>query len=394
MVNNRFMFEKPLGMRDTLPFLYEHKQRVRHAIANTVTSWGYQGLETPMVEYLDTVGGASAIEGTRLFKLLDRQGHSLVLRPDLTVPIARVAASQLKEQGYPLRLHYDGPVFRAQQTEGGKPAQFEQIGVEYIGETSDYADAEVIALQIEALLASGLSDFHITIGHIGYVKGLLFEIFGGHRSTEAEQFLRYLYEKDYVGFRKAVKEVNIKDEDRQRLRQLLSLRGKHHVFAAAEEMAENGACHKAIQELKQLYQLLQLYDVHSCVSFDLTVISHMHYYTGILFEGYTPKVGASLCNGGRYDQLLPSFQSDASATGFAIHLDRLMEALGEQEPLHDRVLILYDDQTFSEALCKAQELRRNGEKVVLQWIDGISDSSYSQHFKRVVDVCRGGVVYE
>ncbi|HSH26136.1 MAG TPA: ATP phosphoribosyltransferase regulatory subunit, partial [Massilibacterium sp.] len=113
MMTKPFMFEKPIGMRDTLPSLYEAKKQVREKMHEEIYRWGYQFLETPTLEFYDTVGSSSATLDQQLFKLLDQQGHTLVLRPDMTAPIARVAASRLKDVTYPLRLAYDSHLFRA-----------------------------------------------------------------------------------------------------------------------------------------------------------------------------------------------------------------------------------------------------------------------------------------
>ncbi|KGX84219.1 ATP phosphoribosyltransferase regulatory subunit [Pontibacillus marinus] len=391
---NRLMFEKPLGMRDTLPFFYNQKRKAREALSNAIESWGYQFLDTPMLEYLETVGEASAIDETQLFKLLDQQGHTLVLRPDMTAPIARVAASQLKEQGFPVRLAYDGPVFRAQQIEGGKPAQFEQVGVEYIGENSIYADAEVIALQVQTLKEAGLDHFQLTVGHIGYVKGLLKEIFGDDQET-SELFLRFLYRKNYVGFRKALQDTDISKEDQDRLKQLLSLRGEEDVLSTAKNITKNGACHEAIHELQQLHEILESYGVTEYVSYDLNLISHMSYYSGILFEGYAPELGSLLCNGGRYDQLLPSFQTEASATGFAVRLDRLVEAVNQQNAENNRTLILFDDRSFQKALKEAKDLRGEGSRVVLQHRNNIEEKALqNEEFTKLIDLSEGGADHE
>lgn len=165
-----FMFEKPLGMRDTLPVLYETKVSARNKMSNEIKKWGYQFIETPALEYYETIGEASAILDQQLFKLLDSQGHTLVLRPEMTAPIARVAASKLLKQQIPLRLAYSANVYRAQQREGGRPAEFEQIGIECIGNKSISADAEMIALLADVLKAAGLQEFKISIGHIGFYK--------------------------------------------------------------------------------------------------------------------------------------------------------------------------------------------------------------------------------
>ncbi|WP_258871447.1 ATP phosphoribosyltransferase regulatory subunit, partial [Halobacillus trueperi] len=303
----RLMFEKPLGMRDTLPFFYNQKSKARQQLSNAILSFGYSFMDTPIMEYHETVGKVSATLDQQLFKLLDQQGHTLVLRPDMTAPIARVAASQLKDAEFPLRLAYEGPVFRAQQTEGGKPAQFEQVGTELIGDHSSYGDAEVIALLVESLKQTGLDDFVITVGHIGYVKAFFTDLLGDDEDT-IEYLLNYLYRKNYVGYREAVKELSVPKDKKDALLQLLTLKGGEEIFDSSRSLARNQACMQAVNELKQLYRLLQQYEVEKYIHFDLNLISHMDYYTGILFEGYAPNLGALLCNGGRYDTLLPSFQ--------------------------------------------------------------------------------------
>lgn len=363
------MFEKPLGMRDTLPFLYQKKQEARQSLSTVIASWGYRFMDTPILEYYETVGEASAILDQQLFKLIDQQGHTLVLRPDMTTPIARVAASQLKEKSYPLRLAYDGSVFRAQQTEGGKPAQFDQVGIEFIGDDSIHADAEVIALLIESLKASGLKDFQITIGHIGFVNALFDELF--ENINDRDRFLAYLYRKDYVGYRKEIERLQIASDKKDKLKQLLRVRGSNEVIAQAESLTHAESCQKSLSELMELYKYLVNYEVESYISFDMSLVSHMSYYTGILFEGYAPNLGALLCNGGRYDQLLPSFEEEASATGYAVRLDRLVEALGTINDEKKPIGIIFDDDTFKQAVNQANRLRKEGKQVLIQQVNRI-----------------------
>ncbi|MFD2922619.1 ATP phosphoribosyltransferase regulatory subunit [Halobacillus naozhouensis] len=392
----RLMFEKPLGMRDTLPFFYNQKTKAREKLTSTILSYGYSLMDTPLLEYHETVGKMSATPEQQLFKLLDQQGHTLVLRPDMTAPIARVAASQLKEAEFPLRLAYEGPVFRAQQTEGGKPAQFEQVGTELIGDHSSYGDAEVIALLVESLKQAGLDDFVITIGHIGFVKSFFHDLLG-KESEIIELLLQHLYRKNYVGFREDVKMSQLPEETKQALLSILRLRGGEEVFTASKALARNQSCMQAVNELKQLYKILKQYGVDRYVHVDLNLISHMNYYTGILFEGYAPKLGALLCNGGRYDTLLPSFQLNASATGFAIHLERLLEALEVQEQEDDvRVGVIVDDDTHAEGLQRAGALRHEGYYVLLQHIDQVPDlEKFKEQLHDSIDLTvRGGGLNE
>jgi ATP phosphoribosyltransferase regulatory subunit len=377
-----FMFEKPLGMRDTLPFLYKIKKRVRQAMTNEIEKWGYEFIETPTLEYYETVGSASAIADHQLFKLLDQQGHTLVLRPDMTAPIARLAASRLYQQGNPLRLAYNANVFRAQQREGGRPAEFEQMGVECIGDGTVVADAEVISLMIATLQQVGLRHFTVAVGHIGYVNALFLDILGNEERANALR--RFLYEKNYVGYREHVKSLPLSSIDQQRLLQLLQLRGNETAISQARELVHTEEGVKAIEELHELWNALRLYGVADFVKMDMTLVSHMSYYTGILFEVYAENVGFPLGNGGRYDELLEKFARKAPATGFGIRLDRLIEALGEMETEAEIECIIFSQERFAEAIQLANEKRREGKRVVLQHISGIHDiDAYSKRYQPI-----------
>ncbi|WP_143414976.1 ATP phosphoribosyltransferase regulatory subunit [Geobacillus sp. E263] len=382
MTKKLFMFEKPLGMRDTLPFLYEIKKRVRQAMIREIETWGYELIETPTLEYYETVGTVSAIDDHQLFKLLDQQGHTLVLRPDMTAPIARLAASRLYKEGNPLRLAYNANVFRAQQREGGRPAEFEQIGVECIGDGTVAADAEVISVMIAALKQAGLQHFTVTIGHIGYVNALFLEIVGNEE--RASVLRRFLYEKNYVGYREHVKSLPLSSIDQKRLLQLLHLHGNDMTMEEAKELVHSEEGKRAVDDLCELSNALQLYGVDDVVKIDMTLVSHMSYYTGILFEVYAEHVGFPIGNGGRYDELWEKFSRKAPATGFGIRVDRLIEALGESEEEAAIECIVFSQERFAEAIELAKTKRREGKRVVLQHISGIRDiDAYSKRYKPI-----------
>ena len=377
-----FMFEKPIGMRDTLPILYGAKMKVRHRMLQEIKSWGYQMIETPALEYYETVGEASAILNQQLFKLLDQQGRSLVLRPDMTAPIARVAASKLLKKRIPLRLSYSANVYRAQQREGGRPAEFEQIGIECIGNSTVSGDAESIALLVSTLKVAGLHQFKISVGHVGFIQELL--VYALKSESEAEQCRKFLFEKNYVGYRNYVSSLKLPYDVEECLLSLLKMRGLEEVFQIAKTVVNNEAGKKAIGELEDLWVQLHEYDVQDYVSFDLSLISHMSYYTGILFEVYAGSVGSPIGNGGRYDNLLNQFGYQAPATGFGLVMDRLLEALGEIEEENDVICIMFSKEQRKEAISLAKEMRESGEAVVLQDIDGVSDvQAYVKSFTTV-----------
>lgn len=377
-----FMFEKPLGMVDTLPNLYEVKKKTRSAMTNVIEQWGFQFIETPTLEYYETVGVQSAILDQQLFKLLDQQGHTLVLRPDMTAPIARVAASKLYNNLYPLRLAYSANVFRAQQREGGRPAEFEQVGVELIGDGTTSADAEVIALMIASLKEAGLENFKIAIGHIGYANALFKEVLGNQE--RADVLRRFLYEKNYVGYKEHVKGLPLSSIDKERLLTLLKLRGGIDKVTEAKDLVSSGEASDSLEEINQLWSTLEEFKVTNYLKLDLNIVSHMSYYTGILFEVYADNVGFLIGNGGRYDHLFEKFNRAAPATGFGLHIDRIIEALNHADE-QQLQCVIYSQERRAEAIAYTTELRASNKRVVMQDITGIKDvDAYTKHFEEVV----------
>jgi ATP phosphoribosyltransferase regulatory subunit len=376
------MFEKPVGMRDTLPKLYNRKKETRDRITRVIEGFGYEFLETPTLEFYETVGEASAILDQQLFKLMDQQGHTLVLRPDMTSPIARLAASRLYTGGYPLRLGYDTNVFRAQQREGGRPAEFEQVGVELIGDGTSSADAEVITLMIHSLVESGLTEFTVAIGHIGYINALFTEVLGNEKRVS--EIRRFLYEKNYVGYREHVKGLSLSSIDKDRLLSILQLRGEGDILQKASELVQTEQAVQSLEQLKQLWNALDAHGVTSYVKLDFNLVPHMSYYTGILFEGYSPKVGYPICGGGRYDQLLERFDRSADATGFAIRLDYLLEAVEETSNQEATECVIFSQERRVPAIEYATERRTQGRNVVLQDLTGVRDiDTFTKKFSEV-----------
>ncbi|WP_239454429.1 ATP phosphoribosyltransferase regulatory subunit [Bacillus suaedaesalsae] len=369
-------------MRDTLPLLYRRKQEVRKRVASVMEGYGYEFLETPTLEFYETVGEASAILDQQLFKLMDQQGYSLVLRPDMTAPIARLAASKLYTGGYPLRLAYSTNVFRAQQREGGRPAEFEHIGVELIGDKTASADAEVIALMISSLQDAGLSEFTVALGHIGFVNALFLEILGNEQ--RASELRRFLYEKNYVGYREHIKGLSLSSIDKEKLFALMQLRGKENVIGQASELVQGEKALQALKELENVVKSLEVCGVMKSIKLDLNLVSHMSYYTGVVFEGYSANVGYPICSGGRYDELLEKFERPAAATGFAIRMDYLLEALPELQESRQLECVIFSEERRREALAYVADKRQQGKKVVMQELSGVERiDSYTSRFKEV-----------
>lgn len=361
-------FEKPLGMRDILPESLAKQRHLERELRECIEKWGYDEISTPALEYYDTVGAASATLTDRMFRLLDKQGHTVILRPDMTTPIARVVSSLYKDVPLPIRLFYQANVFRAQEKEAGRNAEFSQTGIELIGDSSVDADAEAIALAVFCLRAAGVETFRIAIGHVDFVDGLLEELVADEQVQN--QFRQFLYERDFVGFRQLLATLDISAEAVKRLESLLRLRGGKKKIEEARELAGNGKALGAVETLHSLWEALEAYGVTDDLLLDFNLIINLNYYTGVVFEGYAADLGSPLLGGGRYDQLLSQFGRAASATGFAIKMDRLLQVTPfEKGHAPERVLLLYTEDCRVEALEKAQRLRGDGQVVVTRLVN-------------------------
>lgn len=376
------MFEKPLGMRDTFPITYEKIEVIRQTGRDFLRARGFDFIKTPSLEYFDTVGKASAIYDAALFKLVDSQGNTLVLRPDMTTPIARVATSKLLKEQIPLRLAYFANVFRAQQTEGGRPAEFGQMGIEIIGDGTVFADAEVIITVINLIQAFGIDSFKITIGHAGVLNCILKDY--TESTQQADKLRTLLVERNYVGFEEAVAAFDLPKTKSDALLQFIN---EATNIAAIEDIEKYVRKNDALGYMQQLMELINFANLSQYVALDFTLSSHMNYYTGMLFEVFAEGSGFALGNGGRYDGLLHHFGSKVGATGFGIRLDRLLEVVPSFKSNEQTVAIIFNDEHFTKALEHAKKLREEGKRVTLQAKKGLVDEeAFTKQFDTIVYV--------
>ncbi|WP_102694107.1 ATP phosphoribosyltransferase regulatory subunit [Rummeliibacillus pycnus] len=383
-------FEKPLGMRDTFPKIFEKKEVIRQTGREFLRLRGFDFIQTPTLEYYDTVGKASAIVDPSLFKLVDSQGNTLVLRPDMTTPIARVASSKLLKEKIPLRLSYFANVFRAQQLEGGRPAEFEQMGIEIIGDSSVYADAEVILTAIHLLKVLGVEEFKITIGNAGILDAIIKK--NVQNEKQFEELHSLLVFKNIVGFEEAVGSYNLPIENEQTL---LSFIEDASEMKSIREISKYVYEKDAFIYMEQLASILEIADATSYIAFDFTLASHMNYYTGMLFEVFATGSGFPLGNGGRYDGLLKDFGTEVGAIGFGLRVDHLLEVVSRKVDATDEVLVLFVAPQLAEALKTAEKLRAQGKRTTLQSMEGLENlAAFEKYFAEIVRIGQGGIVHE
>ncbi|MEC0254653.1 ATP phosphoribosyltransferase regulatory subunit [Paenibacillus lautus] len=357
-------FEKPAGVRDYLPHAVTKLRRIEREVLACMDRWGYRQIMTPTMEYYDTVGVASSTSDQKLFKLLNKRGTTMVLRSDLTAPIARVMSSLLKDEPLPVRLSYHANVFRAIEEEAGREAEFFQTGVELVGDDTPEADAEVIALAIESLKAAGVEKFKIAMGHMGYLNGLLQEVLP-ERTEDQESLKQDLLNRDYVGYRNTIASLRLTESQQNQLEGILKLRGGREIAGQALEISSNDLARASIEHLCRVWEVLEAYGVSRHVLFDLTMLGDFSYYTGMTFEGYAAELGSPVASGGRYDKLLQQFGRAVPATGFALKTNRILDGVqGEEIAEELPILIRYTASYRKEGLAKASELRAQGHTVI------------------------------
>jgi ATP phosphoribosyltransferase regulatory subunit len=354
----------PEGVRDRLPGEAARMRRLSGKLEDVFASWGYREVVTPGLEYLETVTAGAGSMGRRedLYQLFDRKGRTLALRPDMTTPIARVAATKMAFEPLPLRLSYFAPVYRHRAQKAGNVTEIWQAGIELIGASGSAADGEVVAMACAALTATGLDGFQIGLGHVDFVEGI-FAAAGVAADRESE-LKEALLARDLVTFEKGAREAAAAPE---LLIAMANFQGTYEQAVARFAAVGNDRVDRALAELGTILRLLADFGVADQVSLDLGLTRSLDYYTGVVFEGYAPGVGSPVLGGGRYDNLLADFGSRLPATGFALELDRLLIALDRQgrlpaEPGLDAVVECPAGRE-AKAMAQARELRSRGLRV-------------------------------
>jgi len=359
--------EIPRGTRLFLPVMAAKKRRLEERLLTVCCRWGFQEVVLPTFEYMEvfTRGLGDAYQG-QLFKLEERHtGRLLALRPDITTQIAKLAATLLKEQPRPLRFCYVANIFRHNDSQTRNLQELYQAGVELIGLDSPEADAEMIAIAVECMQEVGLDDFRLAVSQPEFFRSVLSE--AGLEAEMRVQIQGALQKKDTSTLETLITQCTLTEHYRQVLLQIPTLFGKTEVFDQAAHLVRSSAAQQALENLVRVYDMLKTYGLEDRVLIDLSDIRGFDYYTGITFEGFTPNLGYRVCSGGRYDHLLGRYGLDNSATGFAIDLEALLEALENANPLPARsgadCLLMDFRQDKREALRISRELRRRGHRV-------------------------------
>lgn len=322
MISNNI--NTPEGTRDCLFSECRSRREVEKAITGVFKEHGYSEIITPEVEFYDMfVQTGYPLPQESMVKIVDKSGRILVMRPDNTAPIARVAATRLKGSGVQ-RLYYNQTVFRSSDEHHGAESEIPQCGVELIGAGDLEADSEMLELAVRSLGSVAGDNFHIEIGHAGLFRAEAEELDASPDTIE--RIRRYIERKKFAALNDFLSRYNGQPAA-VALARLSHLFGSVRVLDEADELFNSTKAKEALAYLRKLYAIMEEKGLAKHIRFDLGMVHQLDYYTGIVFRGYVHGAAASVLSGGRYDNLLGCFGADAHAIGFAINTSSVEECL-------------------------------------------------------------------
>ena len=318
----------PEGMRDVLPPEAAELRAIEQVVLARFGAYGYGEVRPPALEYPETMERSGVDLLSSGFHLYDERGRALVLRTDLTTAVARLAADRLRERPLPLRLAYEGPVYRTEASRQRREGEFVQLGAELLGVGSAAADAEIVVLLCDALAATGLRDFRLAIGSVAFHRELVAAL--GLTPDDSDDVFDALADRDYALLEAIVSRRGVDEEGRKTLQRALDLSPGKGALAAARKLATSEGMQDVVERLVEVQELADDAGYGDLVGFDFGLLPELDYYTGIVLEAYAPGVDFPVGAGGRYDRLLTAFEWPIPAVGFSIDLDRLHQALVDQ----------------------------------------------------------------
>lgn len=384
----RRLLHTPEGVRDIYNMECARKRILQENLHNLLKMYGYHAIETPTFEFFDIFSQEIGTTPSKdLYKFFDREGNTLALRPDMTPSIARCVAKYYGDEEFPVRLCYMGNTFINNSSYQGRLKENTQLGAELVGDNSVAADAEILALAVHALKTAGLQEFQLGVGHVDFFRGL---VQAAELPEETKDSLvELISNKNFFGVEELIDSLHLPENLKELFSMLGSLCMTEDMLQRAKELAQGfPVILQALNRLQALMDVLACYGVEKYITIEPGMLSSYHYYTGMIFAGYTFGSGEPIVKGGRYDQLMDYFGKHAPAIGFAVVIDQLLAALSRQKieilTDNDQVLIVYAKAKQKEAIEHAIALRQQGSGAVLAaWEDGKEEHDYRSYAERM-----------
>jgi len=377
--------ETPRGLRDVLPGEAVWRESLRDRVQDCFAAWGYMPIETPSLEIREVMESGGGLVGNPI-SLIDADGKLLVLRPDVTRSIARMVATRLVAGDGPFRLRYAQQVFREQEGDLAQSREFTQLGAESIGLAGPAADAEVVSLFVEALRACNLEDFTVTICTVGVLRSLVAG--AGMPASWGDAILAAYHASDFVAVEELAAADGIDPARRRALVRLPRLRGGRQTLLDCRELMGDLSVDAGLADLIETWDLLEAAGVADDVVVDFSILSGFDYYTGLVMEAYATGFGLSLGAGGRYDTMLEAYGRTEPAAGFALSLERVMQALRSQGQRVRRRTpdVLVGGTDLPRVFREARALRAEGLSVCITAVPDVAAEAERRGIARTV-VC-------
>ncbi len=314
----------PEGTKDLLFEECLANRTVSAILGGVFAERGFHEVLTPGLEFYDLFSeDISGIPMEYMFKMSDSKGRLMVMRPDSTLPIARMVSTRLQNMEKPLRLYYNQRVYRYNPGLTGRSNEVMQAGIELIGAKGMRADLEVMTTAIDAL-SKCVPDFRIEIGHAGFFRALAARLPVSARRREKIRF--YIESKNYSALNSTLDKLE-QTPYVNSIRQLPRLFGGIEVLDEACNLCDDRKALDTLDYIREIYSHLSRYGLGDRLMIDLGLVQRNDYYSSIVFSGYVMGSGEPVLIGGRYDNLLDSFEAPSPAVGFGINVDALARVM-------------------------------------------------------------------
>lgn len=353
----RYDLLTPEGTRDQLFDECLAKRTIQEKLRKIFTAYGYSEVITPGLEFYDVFNSKTRyFPPETMYKLVDGKNRLMVMRPDNTMPIARLAATRLREEKLPLKLYYNQSIFMVNPKNSGRDDEFTQSGIEILGGERVAADYEALSLAAQALFAID-EDFTLEIGESGIFQTVVEDL--NLPEEKSEQIHSLIESKNFPALNEAL--AGMSGSAAEAVRALPSLFGESEVFAEAEKYMYSKELRTKLAGLRATYEALCSMGYSDRIKVDLGLAHKKNYYTGILFRGYVEGYGLPVLSGGRYDDLLGDFGRNAAAVGFAVNVEAAAKVFlrNTSEPLTKPADVL----VFSEPGCEIAALNHCSELI-------------------------------
>ncbi len=372
----RYDLITPEGTRDLLFDECLSRRAVEDKFAQIFKTRGYSEVVTTGIEFYDVFNkGSRTVPQEQLYKMVDSKGRLIAMRPDSTIPIARLVATRLKDAKMPLRLYYIQTMYENNALLKGHSDEVVQAGIELIGSDSRKADFEVLSAAMETLTAFEEDKFRLEIGTIGFFKELILKL---NVDEQTEEQIRYfILNKNYPALNDLLDEIGDSDATRA-LKQLPRLFGGEEVFERASKLFSDEKTDKILSDLKYVYNSLSMLGYEGKIIVDLGTVNRIDYYTGIVFRGYLEGLGEPVLLGGRYNKLISEFGFDAAATGFGINVNAVSSLLLKSENAPKTkvpdAIVFGENENIIKAVAYSNALAKSGITVENSLFDTLEET--------------------